>query len=332
MTLEELVGRQLVVGFSGTALDDAWAEHLRALRIRGVIPFARNCESPDQFRALLAQIREAVGGDLLVMIDHEGGRWVRFASGVTRFPDALTTASTKSPDAAYEQGRTEAAELRSLGIHVNLAPCVDVLVDGSDPIIGSRSYGKDPQTVAAFATARIRGLQEHGASACAKHFPGLGAVPNDPHVQLPTLQLGWDAMRATHLPPFVAASQAGVASVMSSHVCYPLLDRGPRRPATFSPRLIRDLLRLEMNFGGAIISDDLEMGALRDLFPMGETAVRTVEAGHDVLLICAQASAQREAFEALCAAYRSGRLSVKELERSVERIDTLRRQVSASRP
>jgi beta-N-acetylhexosaminidase len=170
-------------------------------------------------------------------------------------------------------------------------------------------------------------MQRHGVATCAKHFPGLGAVPKDPHTHLPTVDLDWVAMRTTHLVPFIAAIEAGVATIMSSHVCYPRLDALPLTPATFSSRLVRDLLRRELGFHGVVLSDDLEMGALRQLCQIGEAAVRAVEAGHDIVLVCSDLVSQREAFEALRAAYREGRLSLKELERSAERIERLRHTI-----
>lgn len=328
MTLEELIGSTLVVGLPGTRLTDEVAQHLRRIQAGGFIPFARNFESPEQFRALLAALNETCGRELLVMVDHEGGRVVRFSSGVTYFPDALTVGAAPSAEAARRQGEVEAEELRALGVHGNLAPCVDVLVEGSDPVIGSRSYGHNAQRVAEFSVARIHGLQGRGVAACAKHFPGLGAVPKDPHAQLPTVPLDWETMRRVHLVPFRAAVDAGVAAVMSSHVCYPKLDPQPSMPATFSRRLIHELLRTELRFQGLVVSDDLEMGALRELCSIGEAAVRAVEAGHDVLLICSDVSLQRQVFGALREAYRTGRLSVSALEQRVDWIHRVRAQFS----
>jgi beta-N-acetylhexosaminidase len=155
-------------------------------------------------------------------------------------------------------------------------------------------------------------------------------VPKDPHKQLPTVTLGWDAMRAVHLVPFLAAICAGVAAIMSSHVCYPLLDPQPDTPATFSKQLIRSLLRTELGFQGLILSDDLEMGALRTLCSIGEAAVRAVEAGHDVVLVCSDPIAQREVFEALRAAYQERRLPAAALEQSAARIRRLVEDFSAS--
>lgn len=331
MTLEEQVGQQLVVGLPGTSLAPDVAGHLRAIHAGGFIPFERNFTAPDQFRALLTQIEETLGRIPLVMVDHEGGRVTRFRHGVTLFADALEMARTRQPSDVLLQGVTEAEELRALGVQVNLAPCVDVLVEGADPVIGTRSYGSDHRRVAALGLSRIQGLQQGGVAACAKHFPGIGAVPNDPHTHLPTVALDWAVMRAIHLRPFVDAIQLGcVAAVMSSHVCYPALGLPDGLPATFSPRLIRELLRDELGFGGVVLSDDLEMGALRQLCPIGEAAVRAVEAGHDVVLVCSDLAAQREIFEALRTAYRAGRLSTAALEESVARVQRLMKNFSVT--
>lgn len=325
MTLEAMIGARLAVGFHGTEASESLIEQLRQLRAQSVVAFSRNFLSPEQFIRCLQRLEEALGYRLLVMVDHEGGRVVRFGQGVTHFPDALSVGKTGDSTTAERQGAVEAEELKRLGVRMNLAPCVDVIVEGCDPVIGDRSYGSDPSRVSAFSIARIRGLQSHGVAACAKHFPGLGAVPRDPHRILPTITLDMNVMERLHLAPFRVAIEANVAAVMSSHVCYPGMGEPPNLPATFSPQLIRTLLRNQLQFPGVIVSDDLEMGALRAFGDMGEVVVRATEAGHDVLLICSDLSAAAEASKSLRRAYQSGRLSLAELESSVERIENLRR-------
>ena len=320
MDLDELIGARLAVGIPGTEATEEVIGRLRAIRAQSLVVFSRNFASPEQFVRLLRRLEEALERRLWVMVDHEGGRVIRFASGATQFPDALTQGRTQGARAIERQGATEAEELARLGVSVNLAPCVDVLVEGGDPVIGDRSYGSDPRLVAQLAVARICGLQSHGAAACAKHFPGLGAVPRDPHRTLPTIPVEWSAMERVHLPPFRAAVEAGVAMVMSSHVCYPALGDPPEIPATFSRHLIRGLLRDRMRFSGLILTDDLEMGALRTFGTIGDAAVRATEAGHDLILICSDLAAAAEAASALSRAYHSGRLDQAELEESVERL------------
>ena len=154
----------------------------------------------------------------------------------------------------------------------------------------------------------------------AREFGGGGAVRRDPHKTLPTIALDWQEIEEVHLPPFEAAIRAGVAMVMSSHVCYPGLGEPAGVPATFSRRLVHDLLRGRMGFDGLILTDDLEMGALRELGTVGEAAVRATEAGHDLLLVCADLRAAEETVAALRRAYRTGRLDLAALEVSAERI------------
>ena len=174
-----------------------------------------------------------------------------------------------------------------------------------------------------YGVARIRGLQAAGISACAKHFPGKGHAPVDAHLGLPVIESDWAEMRAGHLPPFVAAIAAGVDCIMTSHPLYPRLDASPRMPATFSRPIVTDYLRRELGFGGVIVSDDLEMGAIGELCPVGEATVRAAGAGHDLLIICHTAARQREAHAALLEAYRTGALPRGELEESVARLETL---------
>src|SRR5207247_1022843 len=199
----------------------------------------------------------------------------------------------------------------------------DVLTDRYSPNIGIRSYGKDPHVVTRYGIARIKGMQQGGVSACAKHFPGKGHSPLDAHLRLPTIDSSWDEMRAIHLPPFVEAIAAGVACVMTSHPRYPALDPSGA-PPTFSRRLVEDLLRGELGFRGVIVSDDLEMGAVGELTSIGEATVRAAAAGHDLLLICHTPTAQRAAHAALLDAYRTNALPADALEASAARVRALR--------
>src|SRR5438876_286668 len=155
--------------------------------------------------------------------------------------------------------------------------------------------------------ARLRGMTKGGLSACPKHFPGKGHSPLDAHLKLPTITSDWDEMHAVHLVPFFEAIAAGVECVMTSHPVYPRLDPSGV-PATFSRRIVDEYLRGEVGFRGVIVSDDLEMGAVAETCPIGEAAVRTAEAGHDLLLVCHTEPAQRAAATALVEAYRSRRL------------------------
>ena len=278
---------------------------------------------------LFRSLEDALGRRLLVATDHEGGRIIMLGREVTIFPDNLAAGTAGEVNFVHRQGLFEGRELRRLGVDVNFSPVLDVLTDRYSPNIGIRSYGKDPALVARFGAARIRGLQAAGVSACAKHFPGKGHAPLDAHLALPTIASEWAEMHATHLPPFLAAIEAGVDCIMTSHPLYPRLDPAPRTPATFSRLIVEEFLRDEIGYRGVIVSDDLEMGAIGEICPVGNATVRAAAAGHDLLLVCHTPVRQREAHAALLEAYRSRALPLRELEKSAARLDALRARRSA---
>ena len=326
--LESLVGERLVFGLAGPKLSDTDIKLFRDTRAAGLILYRRNFESPEQHTRLLSDLESALERRLLVATDHEGGRIVMLGQGTTIFPDNLAVGTAGEEAFPYRQGVFEARELRRLGVDLNFGPCLDVLTDRYSPNIGIRSYGKDPGLVTRYGLARIKGMQQGGISACAKHFPGKGHSPLDAHLKLPTIDSTWAEMESTHLPPFHAAIANGIDCLMTSHPVYPNLD--PLRvPATFSRRIVHDHLRQEAGFTGVIVSDDLEMGAIGETCPIGEATIKTAAAGHDLLLVCHTEPAQRASAKALLDAYRSGALPVRDLEASVERIRRMRARRSA---
>src|SRR5882724_8766318 len=323
MTLEELVGRRLVFGLVGPDLTDADVRLFRDTGAGGIMLYRRNFETPERFRALIDGLEVAVGRRLLITTDHEGGRIIMLNRGVTIFPDGLAAGTSGNAHFVERQGLIEGRGLRRLGVDVNFAPVLDVLTERYSPNIGIRSYGKDPELVGRLGAARIRGMQAAGLSACAKHFPGKGHAPVDAHLGLPVIDSDWGDMHAVHLVPFMAAMEAGVDCVMTSHPLYPNLDPAERMPATFSKLIVEDYLRGQVGYRGVIISDDLEMGAIGALSPIGEATVRTAAAGHDLLLVCHTPERQYEAYEAVVAAYRDKTLQIRELEKSMARLDVL---------
>ncbi|MCL4500771.1 MAG: beta-N-acetylhexosaminidase [Deltaproteobacteria bacterium] len=324
MKLEELVGERLVIGIPGTRITPEIVRHFKELHAGGLILYRINFVSPAQLKKLIADLEEALGRRLLVTADHEGGRVIMFRDGITVFPDNLAVGATGTIDYAGQQGEFEAKELRRLGLDVNLSPVLDVLTEAYSPNIGIRAYGKDWQLAAKMGAARIAGMQQGGLSACAKHFPGKGHAPVDAHLGLPVIQSTWQEMEAVHLKPFVKAIQTGVDLVMSSHPYYPKLDPDPKKIATFSRRIIFDYLRRELNFRGVIASDDLEMGAIKAICPIGEAGILAAAAGHDLLLVCHDLQAQKRVFDKLLEAYKSKRLPLGELEESAARIKSLK--------
>ncbi len=318
--IKELAGSKLMLGVPGTLTEGEVAALFEETQAAGLIIFRRNFQDAQKFKRFLQNLESRLGRRLIVAVDHEGGRVVHLNEGVTFFPDNLTLGQSGREDWAERQGQIGAAELRRLGLDLNLAPTLDVLTAAYSPNIGIRSYGADPALVARLGSARIRGMRSRGLAACAKHFPGQGQSSLDAHLDLPVLETTTEEFEAIHKIPFVAAMEAGVDATMTSHPVYPRLEDGVRQPATFSRRLVHEFLREDLGFQGLILSDDLEMGALKNFGTIGESAVRAAAAGHDLILICSDISAAREAAQHLQQAIVEKQLPSEELEASAERL------------
>lgn len=254
---------------------------------------------------------------LLVAADLEWGPGTRLVGG-TLFPVNMAIAAAGGPALAREAGRLTAVEARAAGIHMAFAPVADVNVNPSNPVINTRSYGADPAKVAACVAAFIEGAERAGLLTVAKHFPGHGDTETDSHLGLPVLQLSRDRLAQVELLPFRAAVAADVAGVMTAHIAVPALEPdGARRPGTFSPAILQDLLRGELGFDGLVVTDALIMDGARDYAPKGASAVLAVLSGADILLMPPDAG---EAIAAVVAAVDSGQIAEARIDASVRKI------------
>src|SRR5580700_2573290 len=253
---------------------------------------------------------------LLIGADFERGAAMRLDEG-TSFPTAMALAAAGNPDDAYTMGKFTALEARAVGIQWIYAPDADVNNNPGNPIINTRSFGEDPARVAEYVTAFVRGVEENGGLATAKHFPGHGDTASDSHIDLPVIHADRDRLDRLELVPFRAAISAGVGSVMTGHLSVPSLEPDLNTPATLSPKITTDLLRVQMGFQGLVVTDAMDMGGITVRYAPGEAAVRAVLAGADALLMPPVPDA---AFEGLQAAVRSGRISIERLDASVRRI------------
>ncbi|GAB6061454.1 beta-N-acetylhexosaminidase [Deferrisoma palaeochoriense] len=278
-------GRLLIVGFEGASVPPWLRAFARRWGLGGVILFRRNVPDAGTAARLVGEVKETLaeadpGSPALVFVDQEGGRVERLRDGVPRLPPARELAR-EGADVLSERVEAQARALAALGIDGNLAPVCDLPTAGESGVIGDRAFGDDPAAVAPLVRAHVRACLRGGVLPCAKHFPGHGRARVDSHVGLPTVEAAWDEMAARDLVPFRAAVAAGVPLVMAGHLRVPAVDD---RPATLSRRWLGDVLRGRLGFRGAVISDDMEMGALGALGPVAEGAVEAVEAGCDLLI------------------------------------------------
>ncbi len=272
----------------GTALSDEERERLLHPRVAGVILFERNYQDPAQLTALVTAIHAVRTPPLLVAVDHEGGRIQRFRSGFTRLPAARSLGRIYDQDpirgcALAEQAAwVMAAELRAVGVDFSFAPVLD-LDDGVSDVIGTRAWHREPYAVTALTGAYIAGMRAAGMAACGKHFPGHGAVAADSHVELPRDPRPYATLVARDLMPYRHAIAAGLAAVMPAHVVYEHIDLAP---AGFSRHWLKQVLRGELGFQGAVISDDLSMAGAAAAGDDVARAKAALAAGCDLLLVC----------------------------------------------
>jgi beta-N-acetylhexosaminidase len=265
---------------------------------------------------LLNQLQAKSKLPLLIGADFERGTAMRLDEG-TSFPTAMALAAAGDPKDAYTMGKITALEARAVGIQWIYAPDADVNNNPGNPIINTRSFGEDPARVAEFVTAFVKGVQENGGLATAKHFPGHGDTAADSHIDLPVIHADRERLEHLELVPFRAAISAGAGSVMTAHLSIPALEPDSNTPATLSHNILTELLRDELRFEGLVVTDAMDMGGITVRFAPGEAAVRAVVAGADALLMPPVPDA---AFEALQAAVKSKRISKERLDASVRRI------------
>src|SRR5882724_2826847 len=253
---------------------------------------------------------------LLIGADFERGTAMRLDEG-TSFPTAMALAAGGNLKDAYTMGKITALEARAVGVHWIYAPDADVNNNPGNPIINTRSFGENPERVAQFVSEFVRGVQENGGLATAKHFPGHGDTAADSHIDLPVIRADRARLDGLELVPFRAAISMQVDSIMTGHLNVPALEPDPNTPATLSHNILTDVLRKQLGFQGLVVTDAMDMGGITVRYAPGEAAVRAFVAGADCLLMPPVPDA---AFEALQAAVKSGRISKERLDGSVRRI------------
>ncbi len=331
LTIEEKAGQLLMPWVLGDFAPEGSEGHERIfsfiedMKIGGLI---MSVGTPFGVAAKLNALQAQSALPLLVAADLETGAGFRMRGavqmpgtidlgGATDFPSLMAVGATGNEEFAYEMGRITAVEARALGVHVPFAPVLDVNNNPENPIINVRSFGEDPQQVAEMGIAFVRGVQDNGAIATGKHFPGHGDTDVDSHVGLPVILHDRARMDSVELKPFRRAIDSGMGAIMTAHISVPSLNGGEREPSTLSHEVLTEILRDELGFRGIVFTDAMDMSAVARQFRSGEAAVRALEAGADVILMPASVSG---AIEGIVEAVRSGRLTEGRLDLSVMRV------------
>jgi len=338
LTLRQKIGQLIMPWVLGDFAPEGSPSHDRILEYiedQGIGGVIMSVGSPTEVAAKLNDFQAHSNIPLIVAADLETGAGFRMRGavqmpgtielgGATDFPSLMAVGATADPQLAYEMGRITAREARAVGIHIPFAPVLDVNNNPDNPIINVRSFGENPEEVAGLGAAFVRGVQEHGAIATGKHFPGHGDTETDSHLGLPVILHSRARMDSVELFPFRHAIEAGMGAVMTAHISVPSLDEGVGNPATLSSAVLTDLLRDEMAFDGLLFTDAMDMSAISRGYGAEEASVRAIEAGADVILM--PPSVER-AVEGIAVAVESGRIDASRIDASVRRILETKKQM-----
>lgn len=327
LTLEQKVGQLFCIGIPGSTIDEGTARLLDQVSPGGVCLFARNIKEASQTRELLDGITDRLPVRPILTLDQEGGLVDRLRRIITAMPAASRIPDIKT---AAEFAALIAEIVRRLGFNLDFAPVVDVVEETrshSTNGLYSRAFGASPEDVSALAGAFLQGLQTRGCMGCIKHFPGLGASEVDSHEELPSVDISEDELKSVDLAPYETLIAEGlVHSVMVAHAVYPRVGLqevgrdGKLLPSSLSGNIVNGLLRRDLHFDGLVLTDDLEMGAIVRNYGIGEACKMAIEAGVDMVAICAGVGAIVEGYSTLLESVREGRIAEARIDQSVERI------------
>ncbi len=336
------IGQLLIIGIPDTKPSNLLLGFIRQERIGGVILFKRNYESVKQLDYLTQKLQEAGEGRLFIGVDQEGGRVMRLSKPFTQFPSMREIAKAESPlpsgervrvrgGLLYEVAQALALELSAIGINLNFAPVLDVATNSFNQVIGDRAFSHDPSLVAELGVQFMKGLTENGVMACGKHFPGHGDTDLDSHEALPIMPHTRGRLDACELIPFKRAIAANFPAIMTAHILLPNLD--PKWPASTSKLITKKILRDEFGFQGLIMSDDLLMKGITNQMSIEDAALKSLQADHDMVLICDDFEAQYRTVERLKEALDNQELT--KVEEKITRINKFKDQycqILKSRP
>lgn len=318
MSDSQKIGQLLMIGIQGTTLDQDSRYMLSEFPNGNVILFDRNMKTPEQVQHLTAeiqkQVKAATGVPAFVGVDQEGGQVRRMETYMPDMP-AAAVLGKQSPDVTHRWAVETGKSLRQMGINVNFAPVVDL--DGAY----QRSYGKTPEEVIPFAKAAIEGYTETGVMTSLKHFPGIGKVKTDPHLDGDVVLLNRSELDQLDGKPFrtlIDEMDADKTFVMVSNVTFPNL--GQNVPACLSNVIMTDILRKSYGYQGLILTDDMDMGAMAKHYPFSEMGVKAIEAGADIVLVCQDYGHAQQVFNGLLKAYRAGTIDQKMVDEKVRHI------------
>lgn len=321
MTLEEKVGQLVLAGVDGYEANENSKKLIETYHVGGFVLLKKNVRDTEQMRNLINSLKEGNATNkipLYLALDEEGGRISRMPSEFKGMPSNQLVGTQNDENLAKRVGSILGQEVKEFGMNVNFAPVLDIFSNPKNKVIGDRSFGSKPELVSKLGIQAIKGIQEQNIISVAKHFPGHGDTTVDSHVGLPRVDYDLERLKSFELVPFANAIASGVDGIMLAHILLPKLD--PNYPASFSKVLITDILRKELKFEGVVFTDDMTMGAIVENYDIGKAAVKSIQAGSDIILVCHDIGKEEAVLKALQNAAKTGEISTERLEESVYRI------------
>lgn len=287
MTLDEKIGQLIIGGFEGYTLSNDFNKLIKEKHLGGVILFSKNIKDSKILLNLINNLKETNNLNkvpLFISVDEEGGPVSRMPNEIYNIPSNKYIGKINNEDFSYEIGKLLGLQLSSFGFNLNFAPVLDINSNPNNPVIGERSFGNDKNLVSKLGIKTIEGIKEENIVPVAKHFPGHGDTSVDSHLNLPVVNYDFNRLNNFELVPFKEAIKNGVDAIMIAHILIPKLDKN--NPSTLSKTIITDILRTKLGFNGLIITDDMTMGAITENYNIGDAAVKSINAGSDIILVC----------------------------------------------
>ncbi len=325
MTIDEKIGQMVMASVEGYSLDANGEDLINKYNVGGFIVLGENVRDTEQLQALVNSLKSANSKNklpLFISTDEEGGRVSRMPEEFKDLPSNRSIGKTGSSEFALNIGKLISEELISFGINMDFAPVLDINSNPKNTVIGDRSFGPDANIVTRLGIQEMKGMQSKNIISVVKHFPGHGDTSVDSHVGLPVINNDADRLKGFELVPFANAIENNTDGIMIAHILLPKIDSD--NPASMSKTIITDMLRDEMDFKGIVITDDMTMGAIVKNYNIGEAAVRSINAGSDIILVCHGFDNQVAVIDALRKAASDGRITQKRIDESLYRIIKLK--------
>ncbi len=327
MTLDEKIGQMVIAGFEGYEVNDDVRSLIRDYRIGGLILYGGNVQSTGQLLALINWLKltnSSYKVPIFISVDEEGGRVSRMPSEFVNIPSMGAIGRVNDSALAYRIGNVTAEMIRSFGFNMDFAPVLDINSNPDNPVIGDRAFGSTPEIVSRLGVQAMLGIRDGGVIPVVKHFPGHGDTSVDSHTALPVVNYDLNRLQNFEFVPFKAAINNGADAVMVGHILLTRVD--PANPSSMSKTVITDILRNQLGFKGVVITDDMTMGAITKNYGLAEAAVKSVNAGSDIVLLSGGYNNEVKVLNALKNAAANGSIPMSRINDSVYRILRLKQK------